>query len=264
MVTEHLDEIDARDVNSIELPRSDIVVRVGKYGPYLERGESRASLPEEIAPDELTPEKAEELLARPSEERSLGDDPETGRAVLLRNGRYGPYVTEELPEDSNDKPKTASLFGSMSPETITLDEALKLAFAARIVGEADGEAIEARNGRYGPYIQKGKANALAGERGTDSSRSRRTGAGAPRRPEAAPRPRRFRRPFEGSWRRPLVRTSGCGQGRPIWPYATDGETNASLRAGDAVESLTLDRAVELLAERRAKGPGKKRAPQRRK
>src|SRR4029079_5960769 len=105
MVTEHLDVIDARDVNSIELPRSDIGVRVGKYGPYLERGESRASLPEEIAPDELTPERAEELLARPSEERSLGDDPETGRAVLLRNGRYGPYVTEELPEEADEKPK---------------------------------------------------------------------------------------------------------------------------------------------------------------
>ena len=144
-------------MNSIELPRSDIVVRVGKYGPYLERGDSRASLPEEIAPDELTPEKAEELLARPSEERSLGDDPETGRAVLVRNGRYGPYVTEELPEDSDEKPQAPHRCSqSMSPETVTLDEALRLLSLPRIVGEADGEPIEARNGRYGPYIQKGK------------------------------------------------------------------------------------------------------------
>jgi DNA topoisomerase-1 len=264
MVTEHLDEIDARDVNSIELPRSDIVVRVGKYGPYLERGESRASLPEEIAPDELTPEKAEELLARPSEERSLGNDPETGRAVLLRNGRYGPYVTEELPEDSDEKPKTASLFGSMSPETITLDEALKLLSMPRIVGEADGEPIEARNGRYGPYIQKGKeTRSLESEEqiftltqdealallAAPKQRRGRSASAAPLRDLGAD---------PSSGRQVVVKEGRFG------PYATDGETNASLRAGDAVESLTLDRAVELLAERRAKGPGKKRAPQRRK
>jgi DNA topoisomerase-1 len=264
MVTEHLDEIDAREVNSIELPRSDIIVRVGKYGPYLERGESRASLPDEIAPDELTPEKAEELLARPSEERSLGNDPETGRAVLLRNGRYGPYVTEELPEEADEKPKTASLFASMSTETITLDEALKLLSLPRIIGEAEGEPIEARNGRYGPYIQKGKeTRSLESEEQiftlTLDEALALLAAPKQRRGRSAPTaPLRDLGEDPSSGRQVVVKEGRFG------PYVTDGETNASLRAGDAVESLTLDRAAELLTERRAKGPGKKRAPRRRK
>jgi DNA topoisomerase-1 len=264
MVTEHLDEIDARAVNSIELPRSDIVVRVGRYGPYLERGDSRASLPEDIAPDELTPEKAEELLARPSEERSLGTDPETGRTVLLRSGRYGPYVTEELPEDSNEKPKTASLFATMSPETVTLEDALRLLSLPRVVGEADGEPVEARNGRYGPYIQKGKeTRSLESEEQIFAITLDEALALL-----AAPKQRRGR-----SAARAPLRDLGAdpSSGRPVQvkegrfgPYVTDGETNASLRGGDGAESLTLDRAVELLAERRAKGPGKKRVPRRRK
>jgi DNA topoisomerase I len=261
MVTEHLDEIDARAVNSIELPRSDIVVRVGRYGPYLERGESRASLPDEIAPDELTPEKAEELLARPSDERTLGTDPETGRAVLVRNGRYGPYVTEELSEDVDEKPKTASLFASMSPETVTLEEALQLLSLPRVVGEADGEPIEVRNGRYGPYIQQGKeTRSLESEEQIFSITLEEALAllAAPkqRRGRAAPRAPLRDLGADPSSGRPVV----VKEGR-FGPYVTDGETNASLRAGDAVESLTLDRAVELLAERRAKGPGK-RAPRR--
>jgi DNA topoisomerase I len=264
MVTEHLDEIDARAVNSIELPRSDIVVRVGRYGPYLERGESRASLPEGIAPDELTAEKAEEFLARPSEERTLGTDPETGRAVLVRNGRYGPYVTEELAEDSDEKPKTASLFASMSPETVTLEDALRLLSLPRVIGEADGEPIEARNGRYGPYIQKGKeTRSLEREEEiftiTLDEALALLAAPKQRRGRAAPRaPLRDLGADPSSGRPVLVKEGRFG------PYVTDGETNASLRAGDAVESLTLDRAVELLADRRARGPGKKRAPQRRK
>jgi DNA topoisomerase I len=264
MVTEHLDEIDARAVNSIELPRSDIVVRVGRYGPYLERGDSRASLPEDIAPDELTPEKAEELLARPSEERSLGTDPENGRTVLLRSGRYGPYVTEELPEDSNEKPKTASLFATMSPETVTLEDALRLLSLPRVVGEADGEPVEARNGRYGPYIQKGKETRSLGSEEQIFTITLDEGLAL----LAAPKQRRGR-----SAARAPLRDLGAdpSSGRPVevkegrfGPYVTDGETNASLRGGDAAETLTLDRAVELLAERRAKGPGKKRAPRRRK
>jgi DNA topoisomerase I len=264
MVTEHLDWIDARAVNSIELPRSDIVVRVGRYGPYLERGESRASLPEEIAPDELTPEKAEELLARPSEERTLGTDPETGRAVLLRSGRYGPYVTEELPEDADGKSKTASLFATMSPETVTLEDALRLLSLPRVVGEADGEPIEARNGRYGPYIQRGKeTRSLEREDQiftiTLDEALALLAAPKRRRGRAAPRPPLRELGADPSSGRPVL----VKEGR-FGPYVTDGETNASLRGGDAAESLTLDRAVELLAERRAKGPGTKRAPRRRK
>jgi DNA topoisomerase-1 len=259
MVTEHLDEIDARAVNSIELPRSDIVVRVGRYGPYLERGDERASLPEDVVPDELTPERAEELLARPGDGRVLGEDPATGRPVVIRTGRYGPYVTEELPEDATEKPRTASLLASMSPDTVTLEDALKLLSLPRLVGAApDGEDVLARNGRYGPYIEKGKeTRSLETEEQIFSisldealallaAPKQRRGRGAPRAPlrELGPDP---------SSGRPVV----VKEGR-FGPYVTDGETNASLRAGDAVESLTLDRAVELLAERRAKGPAKPR------
>jgi DNA topoisomerase-1 len=259
MVTEHLDEIDARAINSIEIPRSDIVVRVGRYGPYLERGDVRASLPEDIVPDELTPERAEELLAKPSASRELGDDPVTGRPIVVRNGRYGPYVTEELPEGSEEKPRTASLFQSMSAETVTLEDALRLLSLPRVVGTGpDGEAIRARNGRYGPYIEKGKETrslereeqifeiALDEALALLAAPKQRRGRGAARAPlrELGPDP--------SSGRPVLVKEGRFG------PYATDGETNASLRPGDSVESLTLERAVELLAERRAKGPAKRR------
>ena len=101
-------------------------MRVGRYGPYLERGDSRGSLPDEIAPDELRPRRRRSGFARPSDERSLGENPETGRPVVLRNGRYGPYVSEDPPEDADEKPRTASLFQSMSPETVTLADALRL------------------------------------------------------------------------------------------------------------------------------------------
>ncbi len=266
MVTEQLDQIDARAVNSIEIPRSDIVVRVGRYGPYLERGDARASLPPDVVPDELTPERAEELLAKPGEGRELGEDPETGRPVLIRSGRYGPYVTEELPEDDPAKPRTASLLSSMSPETITLEDALRLLSLPRVVGTApDGEEVLARNGRYGPYIEKGKeTRSLESEEqifdlGLDealellAAPKQRRGRGTPRAPlrELGDDP--------SSGRSVVVKEGRFG------PYVTDGETNASLRSGDAVESLTLERGVELLAERRARGPAtgrtaKKREP----
>jgi DNA topoisomerase I len=266
MVTEQLDQIDARAVNSIEIPRSDIVVRVGRYGPYLERGEARASLPPDVVPDELTPERAEELLAKPGEGRELGEDPATGRPVLIRSGRYGPYVTEELPGDDPAKPRTASLLSSMSPETITLEDALRLLSLPRVVGIApDGEEVLARNGRYGPYIEKGKeTRSLESEEqifelGLDealellAAPKQRRGRGTPRAPlrELGDDP--------SSGRSVVVKEGRFG------PYVTDGETNASLRSGDAVESLTLERGVELLAERRARGPAtgrpaKKREP----
>ncbi len=259
MVTEHLDGIDARAVNSIKIPRSDIVVRVGRYGPYLERGEVRASLPEDVVPDELTPERAEQLLTAPSEARVLGDDPETGRSIVVRTGRYGPYVTEDLPEGAEGKPRTASLFQSMSPETVTLAEAVRLLGLPRLVGESGGEEVRARNGRYGPYIEMGKeTRSLESEEQIFSisidealallaAPKARRGRGTPAAPlrELGPDP---------SSGRPLV----VKEGR-FGPYVTDGETNASLRAADAVEALTLERAIELLAERRAKGPGKKRS-----
>ncbi len=250
LVTEHLDDIDARAVNSIAIPRSEAVVRVGRYGPYLELGEARASLPGDLSPDELTAEKAAELLAQP-DNRPLGQDPQSGYDIVARSGRYGPYVTEVLPDGAEDKPRTASLFSSMSPETVSLDEALRLLTLPRIVGTVDGEDVTAQNGRYGPYVKKGsesrsleaeeqlftvtldEANALFAQP------PRRRGRGAARGPlrELGADP--------GTGRQIVVKDGRFG------PYVTDGETNASLRRGDTVEAVTPERAAELLAERRA-------------
>ncbi|HEU5010185.1 MAG TPA: type I DNA topoisomerase [Gaiellaceae bacterium] len=252
LVTDHLDEIDARAVNSIAIPGSDAVVRVGRYGPYLEHGERRASLPPDLAPDELTPERIEDLLSQP-DNRPLGSDPETGREIVVRSGRYGPYVTEVLPEDSDEKPHTASLLSSMSPETVTLDEALRLLTLPRVVGEIDGEEITAQNGRYGPYIKKGSES-----RSLESEEQLFTVTVDEAKALLAEPPRRRSR--RGSARGPLKELGpDPSSGKPIvlrdgrfGPYVTDGETNASLRRGDTPEAVTLERAVELLAERRAK------------
>jgi DNA topoisomerase-1 len=252
LVTEHLDEIDARAVNSISIPGSDAVVRVGRYGPYLERGEQRASLPTDLAPDELDPQRVDELLARP-DSRSLGMNPATGCEILVRSGRYGPYVTEALPEDSTDKPRTASLFASMTPETVTLADAVRVLSLPRVVGQIDGEDVVAQNGRYGPYVKKGSESRSLG-----SEEELFTVTLEQARALLAEPPRRRGR--KGAPKAPL-RELGVdpGSGRPIvikdgrfGPYVTDGETNASLRRGDTPEAVTLERASELLAERRAK------------
>ena len=151
-------------MNSIEIPGSDAVVRVGRYGPYVERGDARASIPDGIAPDELTPERVESLLSAPAEGRALGEEPESGRTIVVRNGRYGPYVTELLPEGSEEKPRTASLFASMAPETVGLEDALRLLSLPRVVGVLDGEEVTAQNGRYGPFVRRGKdSRSLAAE-----------------------------------------------------------------------------------------------------
>jgi DNA topoisomerase-1 len=264
MVTEHLDEIDARAVNSIEIPGSDIVVRVGRYGPYLERGEARASLPEDVVPDELTAERAEQLLAAPGDARELGLHPETGRPVLLRSGRYGPYVTEEPPEGSEEKPRTASLFSTMSPESVTLEDAIRLLSLPRIVGVEHGEEVLAMNGRYGPFIKHGsETRSLESEEqiftiDLDQARALFAAPKTRRGRGAAKPPLRELGQDPSSGRSVIVKDGRFG------PYVTDGETNASLRGGDAVESLTLERAVELLAERRSRGPAARRRPRGRK
>jgi DNA topoisomerase-1 len=259
LVTEHLADIDAREVNSIEIPGSDVVVRVGRYGLYLQRGDDRASLPPDIVPDELTPERAEEFLEQQASDRALGTDPETGRTIVVRTGRYGPYVSEELPEDATEKPRTASLLSSMSPETVTLEDALRLLALPRVVGVApDGEEVLATTGRYGPYIKKGKeTRSLETEDQIFAIELEdalaRLAAPKTRRGRGAAKPPLRELGADPSSSRPVV----VKEGR-FGPYVTDGETNASLRGGDTIESLTLDRAVELLAERRARGPTKRR------
>ncbi|SFE10659.1 type I DNA topoisomerase [Blastococcus tunisiensis] len=262
IVGQRLEEIDARGVNSIPLRATSadgasVVARVGRYGPYLQAGGddgARVSIPEDLAPDELTTEKVRELLEAPSGDRELGTDPESGHPVVVKAGRYGPYVTTVVPEGSKDAPRTASLFASMSPETLTFEEALKLLTLPRTVGTApDGEEIQALNGRYGPYIKKGTdSRSLDGEEKLFTitldealavfAQPKQRGRAAAKAPlkELGPDP-----VTEGQV---TVREGRFG------PYVTDGETNASLRKGDDVETITIERAAELLADRRARGP----------
>jgi DNA topoisomerase I len=254
-----LGDIDARDVSSFPLAGSDIVVRVGRYGPYLERDGQRVNVPGDIAPDELTPERAAELFDRQSTDVALGTDPGTGYQVVAKSGRFGPYVTEVLPEGATGKPRTSSLLKSMSLDTVTLDDALRLLTLPRTLGELDGDAVTAQNGRYGPYVKKGgDSRSLDSEEQLfsvtlaeakelfDQPKTRGGRAAAPPLRELGEDP---------SSSRPIV----IKEGR-YGPYVTDGETNASLRRGDDVDSITVQRAIELLAERRASGPA---APRRR-
>jgi DNA topoisomerase-1 len=276
----NLGEIDARELATFPIggPDSGINLRVGRYGPYLEGpgddgspAGKRANVPDDLPPDELTLEKAKELFANPAgEEIRLGAHPETGLEVVAKNGRYGPYVTELLPEDasagsgqarkSKDKPRTGSLFKSMSLDTVTLDDAVKLLSLPRVVGEdpETGEEITAQNGRYGPYLKKGTdSRSLASEdqlltvsldealRVYAQPKQRGRAAAAPPLKELG------NDPVSGS---PVVVKSGR-----FGEYVTDGEYNATLRKEDSVETITLERAAELLAERRERGPAKKTA-----
>ncbi|MGY1759956.1 type I DNA topoisomerase [Geodermatophilus sp. SYSU D00779] len=267
VIGQQLEEIDARGVNSIPLratgPNGEpVVVRVGRYGPYLQVGGEdgpRVSLPEDLAPDELTQEKVEELLAAPSGDRELGTDPESGLPVVVKAGRYGPYVTTVVPEGSKESPRTASLLSSMSPETVTLDDALKLLTLPRTVGTApDGEGIQALNGRYGPYLKKGTdSRSLESEDrlftvtldealaifAQPKQRGRRAAAA----------------PLKELGADPVTQGAITVREGRFGPYVTDGETNASLRKGDDVESITLARAAELLADRRANPSTRKKA-----
>jgi DNA topoisomerase-1 len=254
-------DIDAREVSSFPLAGSDIVVRVGRYGPYLERDGQRVNVPDDIAPDELTVERAEELFNKPNEDVFLGADPASGHDIVAKAGRFGPYVTELLPEDapSSAKPRTASLLKSMALDTVTLDDALKLLSLPRTLGELDGEQVTAQNGRYGPYVKKGTdSRSLESEEqlftltlaearelfAQPKTRGRRTGAAAPPLRELG------EDPASG---KPMVIKDGR-----FGPYVTDGETNASLRKGDDVATLTVQRGAELLADRRAAPPSTRR------
>ncbi|MEX0426345.1 type I DNA topoisomerase [Nocardioides sp. DS6] len=277
-LVEGLGDIDARELATFPIggPDSGVHLRVGRYGPYIEGpGDDgtayakRANVPDDLPPDELTLEKAKELFANPAgEELHLGKHPDTGLEIVAKNGRFGPYVTEVLPEEEaapkgrgkkGAKPRTASLFKSMSLDTITLDDAVRLLTLPRVVGTAeDGQEITAQNGRYGPYLKKGTdSRSLTSEDqlftvtleeaekiyAQPKTRGR-AAAQAPLKELGAD-------PVSGN---PVVIKSGR-----FGEYVTDGEYNATLRKDDSVESMTLERAAELLAEKRAKGPAKKTA-----
>ncbi len=264
LVSDQLAEIDAREINSIPVGEAadgqPIVLRVGRYGPYVQRGEDRAPVPEDLAPDELTAERAEELLALGSTDRVLGDDPATGLPVVMKAGRFGPYV--QLGEgEEGAKPRTASLLSGMDPRSVTLDEALRVLTLPRTVGTdpTSGEEIVATNGRYGPYLKKGTdSRSLDSEQALFDVTLEQALALF-----AQPKQRRGQRSAEPLRELGADPTTGAPillkDGR-FGPYVTDGETNASLRKGDSVETITPERAAELLADRRAAGsPAKKRA-----
>lgn len=274
-----LGEIDARAVNSVEIGEG-ITLRVGRYGPYLEDTEGkRANVPADVAPDELTVARARELFARAADDgRELGVDPATGHTIIAKDGRYGPYVTEVLPEPPGEaeeadqpkkrstkkaagpKPRTASLFKSMDLATVTLEQALDLLSLPRVVGQdAEGVDITAQNGRYGPYLKKGTDS-----RSLESEEQLLT-VTLEQALEIFAQPKRRR--GQAAARGPL-RELGTDpvSGRPVvikdgrfGPYFTDGETNVTLRRDDDPATVTPERAYELLAEKRAKGPAKKRS-----
>ena len=292
-IVNNLGEIDAREINSVPIAEG-ITLRVGKFGPYLEKPvpmdspegtePERANVPEDLAPDELTAEKAIELIntAAP-EERVLGNDPVTGRAVVAKNGRYGAYVTEIIPEPTAEelanapveyykngkpkppkkpvkaKPRTGSLFASMSVESVTLAEALQLMSLPRVLGaDAEGNEITVQNGRFGPYLKKGSDSRSIGseeeiftitlEQALEIySQPKQRGARA-----AVPPLAEFGDdPTSG--KKIVVKEGRFG------PYITDGETNITVPRSTSIEELTRERAVELLAEKRAKGPVKRPA-----
>jgi DNA topoisomerase-1 len=265
-----LGAIDAREVSSFPVANG-IVLRVGRYGPYIERGEKdteqhqRADIPDDLAPDELTVDLAEELLAKPSGDYELGTDPATGHTIVAKDGRYGPYVTEILPEGTPKtgknavKPRTASLFKSMSLDTVTLDDALKLMSLPRVVGtDAEGQEITAQNGRYGPYLKKGTdSRSLQSEEQLFTitlEEALAIYAQPKQRGRAAAKPPLKELGTDPVSEKPVVVKDGR-----FGPYVTDGETNATLRSGDSVETITPERGFELLAEKRAKAPAKKTA-----
>jgi DNA topoisomerase-1 len=263
-----LGEIDAKEINSFPITDA-ITLRVGKFGPYLEELDTatgevrRANVPDDLAPDELTPARSRELLDEPTGDTVLGQHPETGLTIVTKKGKYGPYVLEELPEGApkSAKARTASLFASMSLDTVTLDDAVRLLSLPRVVGvDADGAEITAQNGPYGPYLKKaGDSRSLTSEEQIFGITLAEAQAiySQPKsygRKAAAPLRELGNDPVSG---RPILVKDG-----KFGPYVTDGEFNATLRKGDSPESITSDRAAELIAEKRAKGPAPKKASRR--
>jgi DNA topoisomerase I len=268
LVEGNLEDIDAAEINTFVLGDDaegrEIVVKPGRYGPYVKRGEETASVPDDLAPDELSLAKAEELLAAPKGDAPIGTL--EGFPVYVKNGRYGPYVqwgdADAPPPQGEGKPKMASLLKSMTMETITLDDAARLLTLPRTVGTdpSDGEPVVAANGRYGPYVSKGKeSRSLANEEALFTVTLEQALA-------LLAQPRQFRGRGQA---KPPLRAFGpdpvsgknvvAKEGR-FGVYVTDGETNASIGRGDRLESMTPERAYELLAVRReqqGEAPAKK-------
>ena len=286
-LVDNLGEIDARAVNSIEIGEG-ITLRVGRYGPYLEDAEGkRANVPADLAPDELTVDKARELFTRAADDgRELGVDPVSGHVIIAKDGRYGPYVTEVLPEPeetaeaeatktaktakstkakkttkaAKPKPRTASLLRSMDLSTVTLEQALDLLSLPRVVGQdpESGADITAQNGRYGPYLKKGTDSrsleteeqifTVTLEQALEifAQPKRRRGQAAARGPlrELGQDP---------ATDKPVVIKDGR-----FGPYITDGQTNVTVPRSEDPATISAERAFELLADKRAKGPAKKR------
>jgi DNA topoisomerase-1 len=258
LVAERLERIDARAINSLSLGKdssgTDIIIRVGRFGPYLQRGEDTANIPEDLPPDELNVSKAEELLATPSGDRLLGNDPESGLPVYARSGRFGSYI--QLGEaGGKEKPKTASMLKTMTVDSITLEQALELLALPRHVGNdpETGLAITAQLGRFGPYLSR--------EKETRSLESEELVFTVTLDEALA----LFKQPKQRGQRKAATPLKTLGndavsggemtvrEGR-FGLYVTDGETNASFRKGDSLENITPERAMELLQERRERGP----------
>ncbi|CAB4632344.1 unannotated protein [freshwater metagenome] len=263
-LTEDLGAIDARGIATMPIAGTDANIRVGRYGAYVERGEERANIPVDLAPDELTAEKAEALLAEPSGDRELGVHPETELNLVAKSGRYGPYVTENLPEGApkSAKPRTASLFKDMNLNEVTLDDAIKLLSLPRTVGidPTTEEAITVQNGRYGPYLMRGTdSRSIGGEEEIFTITLEQALA-----LYAQPKQRRGRGQAAGPLREigadPTTNLHIVVRDGRFGPYVTDGVTNASLRTADDPMTVSIDRASDLLSERRAKealeGPSK--------
>ena len=283
LVDRGMEGIDPAAINVValfETPEGEeIVVRPGKFGPYLKCGDRTASIPDDVAPDELDVFKAMELLDAPSGDRTLGADPDSGLDVTVKAGRYGPYVQlGEMPEGTGkakkvkpeDKPRTASLFKTMTVERLTLEEALQLLALPRTVGvdPSDNGTIVAMNGRYGPYIRKD----FVDENGAAKSDTRSleteeqifdVSLEQALRILAEPKRRRGQGAASAPLRElgvdPVSEKQMVLKDGRFGPYVTDGETNASLRKGDEVETITDERASELLQMRRDAGPSKKKA-----
>ena len=258
LVAERLNEIDARAINSLPLGKDDqdrdIIIRVGRYGPYLQRQDDTASLPEDLPPDEVTLEKAIQLLDAPSGDRLLGTEPESGLPVYVRTGRFGAYV--QLGEaGGKEKPRTGSLLKTMTPASMTLEDALKMLSLPRVVGEhpESHEPITAQLGRYGPYITCGKDSrsvekeeevfTITQEQALQLLAQPKTRG---RRKAAEPIKTLGKDEFSGG--EITLREGRFGY------YVTDGETNASLSKGDSIETIDNARAQELLHNRRERGP----------